>query len=332
MKHQWLPDLQRLTGALAVSLGILGLPGSAMAAEATYPSRPITIVVPFGAGGSTDALARALSSRLSDKLGTTVIVDNKPGAAGAIGATSVANAPADGYTLLVATSSTHSILPLLRKLPYDSVKDFEAITALGIAPNVLVVSPSLPVNTVEEFVAYAKENPGKLSFSSSGTGTITHLISERFLQETGIEATHVPYKTGVQAVGDITSGRVGFAFDSVVWTLPQSKDGRVKALALSSLERSALAPDLPTVHESGLDGFEGTTWFGIMAPGGTDPAIVQKLNTAINEVLQDQAMQDQLRSAGAVPVGGTPEQFRQMITNEMTQWQPVIERANITME
>ena len=213
---------------IAVLTSFLLIPISQAETSAqNYPNRPITIVVPFAAGGSTDALTRALSNKLGDKLGQTIVVENKPGAAGSIGAASVSTAAADGYKLLVATSSTHSILPLLRNLPYDSVKDFTPIVGLGVAPNVLVVSPTLNVSSVSELIALAKKNPGSLSFSSSGTGTITHLIGEQFLQRAGIDATHVPYKTGVQAIGDIATGRISFAFDSVVWTLPQSQIGKV---------------------------------------------------------------------------------------------------------
>ncbi|MBB5214467.1 Bug family tripartite tricarboxylate transporter substrate binding protein [Parapusillimonas granuli] len=297
-----------------------------------YPSRPITIVVPFAAGGSTDALARALSNHLGNKLGQSVVVENKPGAAGAIGAANVASAPADGYKLLVATSSTHSILPLLRELPYDSIKDFTPVAGLGVAPNVLVVSPTLNVSSVAELIALAKKDPGALTFSSSGTGTITHLIGEQFLQRAGIEAAHIPYKTGVQALGDITTGRVSFAFDSVVWTLPQSQNGKVKALALTSKERSALAPSLPTMSESGLPNFDAATWFGIMAPSGTPPSVVDKLNTAINDVLKDPAMLDQLRQVGAVPLGGSPETLGRLAGDEMQQWKPVISQLKIKVE
>ncbi len=322
--------MKRLSKAAA------GLVCTLFAATATaasdFPTRPITLVVPFAAGGSTDGLARALGTRLSERLGQSVVIDNKPGAAGSIGATFVAKADADGHTLLVATTSTHSILPLLRKLPYDSEKDFSAISGLGIAPNVLVVSPTLGVSSVQDLIALAKRKPGSLSYSSSGTGTITHLIGEHFVQRAGIEATHIPYKTGIQALADLSSGRISFAFDSVVWTLPQSQAGKVQALALATLERSPLAPSLPTLSESGLPSFVGTTWFGIMGPAGIPAPVIEKLNQSINQVLAEPDMQKQLHNIGAIPLGGSPDKLRQLIRDEMKQWQPVIEQAKISME
>lgn len=297
-----------------------------------FPSHPITIVVPFAAGGSTDTLARSVAQKLGERLDATVVVENKAGAAGAIGAQAVAAAAPDGHTLLVATTSTHSILPALRKLPYDSDASFEPVIGLGTAPNVLVVSPTLPVANIAEFIRYAKQNPGKLSFSSSGAGTITHLIGENFKLLAGIDAVHIPYKTGVQAVPDITSGRVSFAFDSVVWTLPQARQEKVRALAITSAARSPLAPELPTLNESGLSGFEGITWFGIMAPKGVPAPVVGKLNTEINAILQDPAIRKQLEAQGAEPMGGAPGRLSALMHAEAEKWQSVIKAAKVTLE
>jgi len=318
----------------------LALLGASLAAPALatgrdaggFPSHAITIVVPFAAGGSTDTLARSVAQKLGERLGATVVVENKAGAAGAIGAQAVAAAAPDGHTLLVATTSTHSILPALRKLPYDSDASFEPVIGLGTAPNVLVVSPTLPVANIAEFIRYAKQNPGKLSFSSSGAGTITHLIGENFKLLAGIDAVHIPYKTGVQAVPDITSGRVSFAFDSVVWTLPQARQDKVKALAITSAARSPLAAELPTLSESGLSGFEGITWFGIMAPKGVPAPVVGKLNTEINAILRDSAIRKQLEAQGAEPMGGPPARLSALMRAEAEKWQSVIKAAKITLE
>lgn len=297
-----------------------------------FPSRPVKIIVPFAAGGSTDALARIVGQHLGEKLKQPVTIDNRPGAAGAIGADAVAKSPPDGYTLLMATSSTHAVLPHLRKLPYDALQDFTPVAEIGTAPNVLVVSPALNVTTLSQFVQLDKAKSGKLSFSSSGNGTITHLIGESFVQGAGFKATHVPYKTGVQALPDIASGQVDFAFDSIVWTLPQSRAGKVRALAITSAKRSALAPDLPTVAESGFPGFEGTTWFGFMGAKGMPPAVTAELNRQINHILADPAVRKQFEAQGAEPGRGSAEDFSRMVRADNARWAKVIASGNIKMD
>lgn len=311
-------------------LGAAALSPPAASAE-TFPARPIRIIVPFAAGGSTDALARVIAQQLGGPLGQTVTVDNRPGAAGAIGADAVAKATADGYTLLMATSSTHAVLPHLRKLPYDPIRDFTPVAGIGTAPNVLVASPTLGVSDMAQFLKAMKAKDGRPSFSSSGSGTITHLIGESFAQAAGIKATHVPYKTGVQALPDIASGQVDFAFDSIVWTLSQAKAGRVNALAISSTRRSALAPDLPTVAESGFPGFEGTTWFGLMGPRNLSTAIVDELNTKISRILASADVKALLEAQGAEPMPGSSESFAQMIQADSQRWARVISSADIKL-
>ncbi len=306
--------------------------GSVSVSAQTFPSQSLTLVVPYAAGGSSDALARALGQAISKETGQSVVVENRPGGSTVIGAQALLSKPADGYSVLMIAASFVINPHLLAKLPYDSEKDFSAISGLGIAPNVLVVSPTLGVSSVQDLIALAKRKPGSLSYSSSGTGTITHLIGEHFVQRAGIEATHIPYKTGIQALADLSSGRISFAFDSVVWTLPQSQAGKVQALALATLERSPLAPSLPTLSESGLPSFVGTTWFGIMGPAGIPAPVIEKLNQSINQVLAEPDMQKQLHNIGAIPLGGSPDKLRQLIRDEMKQWQPVIEQAKISME
>ncbi|MES2184067.1 MAG: tripartite tricarboxylate transporter substrate binding protein [Pseudomonadota bacterium] len=316
---------------IALLLPAVGLgSGTAWAAD-NFPSRPIKIIVPFAAGGSTDALARVVAQQLQEKLGQPVTIDNRPGAAGAIGADAVAKSPADGYTLLMATSSTHAVLPHLRKLPYDPVADFTPVAEIGTAPNVLVVSPVLGVDNIAQLLKLQKTRSGELSFSSSGSGTITHLISEAFAQAAGIKATHVPYKTGVQALPDIAGGQVDFAFDSIVWTLPQAKAGKLKALAISSTKRSALAPDLPTVAESGFPGFDGTTWFGFMGPKGLPAPVVAELNAQINRILASANVRSLFEAQGAEPTPVSPSAFAQMVKADGERWSQVIRKGNIKL-
>ena len=231
----------------------------------SFPQRPLKIVVPFAAGGSTDVMARLVGQRMSELLGQPVVIENRPGAGGAIASEQVAKSPADGYTLLMATTSTHAILPLANpRLSYDPRKDFASVGLVAKATNVLVVSPLLGVKDVRGLIQMLKNKPGELSFASSGNGTITHLVAESFLKSAGVGAIHVPYKTGVQAMSDLSTGLIAFQFDSITWTLPQAKAGKLIALATSDSKRSSLAPDLPTLAEAGLPGFEGVTWFGFV--------------------------------------------------------------------
>lgn len=312
--------------------GLLGLTLSPAAHAQAYPERPIKIVVPFGAGGSTDALARTVGQHLQEALKQSVVIDNRAGAAGAIGAETVAKSPGDGYTILMATSSTHAILPLLRKLPYDARDDFTPIIAIATAPNVLVASPTLGAASIADLVQAGKRRQDTMSYSSSGNGTITHLIGAAFVQQAGLRAVHVPYKTGVQALADITGGRIDFAFDSIVWTLPQAKAGKVKALAITSAKRSTLAPELPTVAESGFPEFEGMTWFAFLAPKGTPAPVVQTLNRQINQILKDESVRKLLETQGAEALGGSPEDLSALIRQDSDRWGKIIRAANIKLD
>jgi tripartite-type tricarboxylate transporter receptor subunit TctC len=285
-------------------------------------------VVPFAAGGSTDALARIVGQQLSTRLGQPVTIDNRPGASGAIGAEAVAKSAPDGYTLFLATS-THAVLQHLRPLPYDPVADFTPVSVIGFAPNLLVVSPGSNITTVAQLVASEKARKGLLVFSSSGASSFTHLIGEAFAQQAGFKATHVPYKTGVLALPDISSGQVDFAFDSIVWTLPQARAGKVRALGIASSKRSPLAPDLPTVAEGGYPGFEGTTWFGIMGPRGLPPAITTELNRQIEQILQDPGVRKQFDGIGAEPGGGSADSFARLVRADSAKWAEVISKGNI---
>lgn len=306
------------------------LGGHAQAAD--WPDRPIRIVVPFGAGGSTDALARILAEKLGGLVGQTVVIENRAGAAGAIGAQAVSKAAPDGTTFLLATSSTHAVLPHLRPLPYDAIKDFTAIARIASAPNVLMVSPALKVATVKDLAQLATSREGGLTYSSSGSGTVTHLIAADFVQRAGIRARHIPYKTGIQALPELNSGQIDFTFDSIVWALPQAQAGKIRALAIGSPERSPLAPDLPTMREAGFAGFDGTTWFALMGPAGIPPKIVAELNRHINAALRDPDLRAQFERQGAEALGGTPQDLEKLVRDDGSRWAKVITTGNIKIE
>jgi tripartite-type tricarboxylate transporter receptor subunit TctC len=297
-----------------------------------YPAKPIRLVVPFPAGGATDIFARAVSQKLGEKLGQAIVVDNKPGAGGAIGSDIVAKAPADGYTLLLATSSTHSIGPSFSaKLPYDAVADFTPISHVGNAPNVMVVPTSAPAKTVKEWIEYARKNPGKLNYASSGNGTIVHLSAEYFKAKTGTYLVHIPYRGTALAMPDLVSGKIDVLFDSVASALPHIKDGRVRALGISSAKRSPLLPELPAIAET-VPGYETTTWFGLYGPKGLPADIVNKLNAAVNQSLQDADVKDRLARLGIEPVGGTPQQFAAMADADRKKWKAIIVERKLVAE
>ena len=296
-----------------------------------YPNKPIRLVVPFPAGGATDIFARAVSQKLGEKLGTTVIVDNKPGAGGSIGSDIAAKAAPDGYTLLLATSSTHSVGPSLGKLPYDAVADFTPIVHVGNAPNVMVVPTSSPAKTVKEWIDYAKKNPGKLNYASSGNGTIVHLSAEYFKERAGVYLVHIPYRGTALAMPDLVSGKVDVLFDSVASALPHIKDGRVRALGISSAKRSPLFPELPAIAET-VPGYETSTWFGLYGPKGLPADIVNRLNAGVNQALQEADVKDRLARLGIEPIGGTPQQFVSMANADRAKWKKIIVDRKITAE
>jgi tripartite-type tricarboxylate transporter receptor subunit TctC len=298
----------------------------------TWPSRPVKMVVPFPAGGPTDVLTRALSDKLSAALGQPVVVENKPGAGGAIGADFVAKSAPDGYTLVMATGSTHSVGPYLSKLPYDPQKDFTPIIYVGKATNILLVSPVLGIDNVRELIDYAKKNPGKLNYATSGIGSVAHLTSEMFASMAGIRITHVPYKGTQLSLPDLMSGQVGMLFDNVVTGKPNMEGKRVKGIAISSRERSALVPGLPTVSESGLPGFDSSNWFGVFGPAGTPRAVVDRMNAELNRIMADPAMRERFAQLGFETTGGTPAEFAAVVQNEARKWSQVIREANVKPE
>jgi tripartite-type tricarboxylate transporter receptor subunit TctC len=289
--------------------------------------------VPFPAGGTTDILAREVGQRLSLSLGQPVVIDNRPGAAGNIGSELVAKSAPDGYTLLMATVGTHAINPnLYARIPYDHVKDFAPVVLVAGVPNVLEVTPSLPVHSVADLIKLAKEKPGQINFASSGSGTSIHLSGELFKTMAGVDMTHVPYKGSAPAITDLIGGQVQVMFDNLPSSLQQIKAGKLRAIAVTSAQRAPALPDIPTIAESGLPGFEATSWFGIVAPAGTPPTIIARINADVNQWLQSPEAKEKLLAQGAVAAGGSPEQFAAYIHTETEKWARVVKASGAKVD
>ncbi len=297
-----------------------------------YPAKPIRLVVPFPAGGATDILARALSQKLGEKIGQTVVVENRPGAGGTIGADLASKAAPDGYSLLLATSSTHSIGPAINpKIPYNAQADFTPIAYVASSPNIVVVPNTLPVKSMREFIDYARKNPGKLNYASSGNGTIVHLTTEYFKAQSDTFILHIPYRGTALAIPDLVSGKVDVLFDSFVTGMPHVKDGKLRALAVTSAKRSALAPDLPTVAET-LPGFDSITWFGLYGPKGLPQELTAKINQAVNAALADADVKERFARLGAEPAGGAPQAFAAMVKADNAKWMKIITDRKLSVE
>ncbi|MGQ0510616.1 MAG: Bug family tripartite tricarboxylate transporter substrate binding protein [Betaproteobacteria bacterium] len=311
--------------ALAFSLAA----GSALA---QYPNRPIKLIVPFPPAGATDIVGRIVAQKLTERLGQSVVVENKPGAGGSIGSDIVAKSAPDGYTLLMATSSTHSIGPSLQKLPYDPIKDFAAITHVANVPNVLVVSPTLPVKDVKEFVALAKSKPGQLNFASSGVGTIVHLNGELFKMITGIDVQHIPYKGTALSIPDVANGNIAMLFDSLASVMPHVRSNKVRPIAVNAPGRSPLLPEVPTFAEIGMTEYDTYTWFGMFAPAGTPAAIVARVQAEVVISLAAPDLRERFSQVGAEAVGSTPQQFTARILADTAKWAKVIKAANVKLQ
>ena len=315
----------------------MGLLGAAMAmghavAQVPYPTKPVRLLVPFPAGGATDIFARALSQKLPDKLGAQVVVENRPGAGGSLGSDLAAKSPADGYTLLLATTSTHTIGPAFNaRLPYDAVRDFTPIVHVGNAPSIMLVPNNSPAKTVQEWIAYARANPGRRNYASSGNGTIVQLTAELFKAQAGLFVVHIPYKGTALSIPDLVSGKLDVLFDSLPSGIPHVRDGRLRALGVTTAKRTPLAPDLPAIAEV-LPGYESNTWFGLYGPRGLPAEIVAKVNAAVNQTLTDTEVKDKLFRLGIEPVGGTPAAFSAMLANESVKWRQIILERKITSD
>ena len=316
--------LRGLAAALAL--------GAAMPAALAQSSKPIRLVVPFPAGGATDLFARTLSQKMGERLGTSIVIDNKPGAGGSLGSDIAAKATADGQTLLFTTTSTHSIGPAIgAKLPYDTVRDFTPIAHVGNAPSIMLVPNSSPAKTVKEWIEYAKKNPGKLNYASSGNGTIVQLTAELFKAQAGVFVTHIPYKGTGLAIPDLVAGQLDVLFDSLPTGMPHVRDGRLRALAVTTLKRTPLAPDLPPVADT-LPGFESNTWFGLYGPKGLPAEVVNRVNTAANQALSDPEVRAKLTTLGIEAVTSTPAQFAKMVADDQAKWKRIIAERKIVNE
>lgn len=305
----------------------------ATAAQAqTYPTKQIRLVVPFPAGGATDILARAVSQKLAERLGQPVIVDNKPGAGGVLGSDLALKAAPDGYTLLLATTSTHTIAPAVNpKLPYDAFADFTPVAHVGNAPSIMLVPNASPAHTVKEWIAYAKARPGQLNYASSGNGTIVQLTAELFKSQAGLFVVHIPYKGTALAIPDLVSGKLDVLFDSLPSGIPHVREGRLRALGVTSAKRSPLAPDLPAISEV-LPGYESNTWFGVFGPKGLPADVVIKVNQAVNQTVADPEVRDKLARLGIEATGGSPAAFQTLLRAEYDKWRRIIVERKISAD
>ncbi len=312
--------------ALAALTGAAAFP---VAAQEAYPTKAVRIVVGFSAGGTTDVVARLLSKELSEELGQTFIVENKPGAGSNIAAEYVVRAPADGYTLLMMAVTSAINQTLYPNLKFDITKDLTAVALGAKVPNLLVVNPKLPVNTVKELVDYANKNPGKLNFASSGSGTSIHMTGELFKLQTKIDMSHIPYKGSSPALTDLVGGQVQMMFDNMPSAWPLVQSGKLRALAVTAPVRSPAAPEVPTMAEAGFEGFDVSSWFGLMAPAQTPDAVVQKINLAVAKALAKPELQKRLLDLGANPEPMTVAQFDSFVKKEVTTWGAVVKQANV---
>ncbi|MDH1814125.1 Bug family tripartite tricarboxylate transporter substrate binding protein [Comamonas aquatica] len=321
--------LTRRTGLktlAAATLAVAGM-GSALAADA-YPDKPLTMIVPFSAGGTTDILARIVGQALGQELGQTIIIENKPGAGGNIGAQQASRAKADGYTLFMGTVGTHAInQALYKKLPYDPAKDFAPLSRVANVPNLLVAHPSRPYKTVQEMIAYAKKHPGEVTYGSPGSGASPHVSGALFQSMTGAELTHVPYKGSAPAISDLLGNQIAVMFDNMPSAIQHVRSGKLRPIAVTTAKRSPELPDVPTIAEAGVPGYEATSWFGLWAVAGTPAPILTKLQTALTKVLKDPAVAKKIADQGGEVVIETPAQFDAFIKSEAAKWGKVVKES-----
>ncbi|HEX7892220.1 MAG TPA: tripartite tricarboxylate transporter substrate binding protein [Ramlibacter sp.] len=328
------PAFPRRRRQLAAALALLALPllATAQAAAPAWPKKSVRVVVPYPAGGPNDLIARLLAQKLSDRLHQPFVIDNKPGATGMTGTDTVAKSPADGYTLLVS-ASVHVIYPsLFQKVPFDPLKDFSPVSLIARAPLVLSVNPELNVKSVQELIALARSKPGQLQYASSGNGSATHLSAEAFKTQAGINLQHIAYKGSSPAMNDVIAGHVQLIFDSVGSTIPYIKAGKLRPLAVTSAKRSPAVPDLPTIAESGVPGYDISTWYGLWAPTGTPKEIVEQLSAEVHAILQLPDVREQLTSRGIDPVGSTAAEFRNYNASESTKWARIVKDSGAKLD
>ena len=319
-----------ITSAAVLGAGLIASP-AAMAQA--FPTKPVTIVVPFAAGGTTDILARIIGQALTTELGQSVIVDNRAGAGGNIGGSLAAKAPADGYTLFMGTVGTHAInASLYKKMPFDPVKDFAPLTRVANVPNLLVANPAQPFKTVPELIAYAKANPGKLNFGSSGSGSSIHLSGELFKSLAKVDMVHVPYKGSAPAVTDLLGNQIGIMFDNMPSAIQHVRSGKLVPIAVTTAKRSPELPNVPTIAEAGVTGYEATSWFGMFAPAGTPAPVLAKLNTALVKVLNQADVKKKINDQGAEAMSETPAQFAAFIQAESVKWGKVVKESGASLD
>jgi tripartite-type tricarboxylate transporter receptor subunit TctC len=315
---------------LLVMMSFLAIACAAVAGEAVYPERPITMVVTFAAGGSSDVLARTVAAAMARRLGQQLAVDNRPGAGGQIGAETVAHAAPDGYTVLFGTNGTLGIGPALYKhLRYDPLHDLAPVGVLHKLPLLLIVNPSVPAKNLADLIGYARSKPGALSFASAGVGSVSHLAGELFKQEAKIDILHVPYKGGGAAVPDLLAGRVSMMLETIPNALPLARSGQMRAIGVTTKERSSLAPDIPTLAEAGLPGFDVSAWTGLFVPAGTPAAIVNRLNVETRQITHDQKYVALIHGMGTDVASSSPQDFGQFVRADIARWKAVVKNAGI---
>ena len=306
---------------------------SLAAAADSYPSRPVRLIAPFSAGGGVDIVARYLALKLTEKWGQQVVVDNRTGATGIIGTEIAAHSPPDGYTLILGNAATHAVnVSLFKKLPYDAVKDFAPVTLIGRVPEMLVVHPALPAANVRELIALAKAKPGELAFGSAGAGSPPHLAGELFQFLAKVKLVHVPYKGSAPALADLIGGQISMYFSNILSAVPFVKSGRLRGLGVTSEKRSVVAPEIPTIAESGLPGYEDYNWYGILAPKGTPRAILTQLHADIVQVVRGRDMEERLTKDGAEVIAGTPDEFARFIREEIDRYARIVKASGLRAE
>ncbi|MET0209077.1 MAG: tripartite tricarboxylate transporter substrate binding protein [Burkholderiaceae bacterium] len=304
-----------------------------LAAGQAYPAKPIRLVAPSTPGDAPDVIARLVADKLTLALGQPVVVENRPGAGGVVGSEAVAKSAPDGYTLIMGNAGSHGInAAVYSKLPYDIQRDFVPVSQVAIAPNVMVINPDVPAKTVAEFIAYAKSQPGKLSYASGGNGSSAHMSMELFKAMAGVDLQHVPYKGSSPALTDLAGGQVAVFIGNMPPTVPLIKAGKLRPLAVTTTKRSALMPELPTIAEAGLPGYETVAWFGVFAPAGTPPDIVNKLSIEIGKIARSPEMRERLVAMGAEPVGGTPDEFKAVVDRDIAKWKPLAQKVGIKVD
>ena len=322
--------MDKIIKIMAGGIAALFIAGAAVAQG--YPDRPIRFVVGFPPGGGTDVVTRLLANHMTQSMKQQVIVDNRPGAASNIGAELVGKRPPDGYTIFMGTISTSSNRTLYKNLKYDALKDFAPVSQVVGTPFLFAIHPSLPPQNLKQFIAFAKARPGQLNYASAGNGSGAHLFSEMFRMMTKVDIVHIPYKGASPATTALLSGEAMFKLDNIVTTLKLARDGKVRALAVTTLKRSPAAPEIPTMAEAGVPGYDANAWFGVFAPAGTNPAIIARLNKEIVGIINRPDIEKTLEALGSVPVGSTPEEFGQFYRNEVDKWGKVIRAAKIQID